>query len=72
MTKDQLFFYANQRSAQMVRRPLEQVIGTSCRDFLADDGRAALRSLLKRADKLGARVRMILQTGQNTQPTITT
>ena len=60
LTTDKLILYANQCFATMVKRPLEQVIGTSFREFLAAEDRQPLRALLKRAGKTGSKVQLDL------------
>jgi PAS domain-containing protein len=48
LTMDETILYANQRFAQLVRCPLEQVVGGSLRRFLSTEDRRALRSLMTR------------------------
>lgn len=48
LTADKTILYANQCFAQLVRCPLEQVIGSSFRRFLSPEDRAALRPLMRR------------------------
>ena len=60
LTTDKLVLYANQCFARMVRRPLEQVIGASFREFLAVEDRKPLRAMLKHAGKAGSRVQLSL------------
>ncbi len=62
LTTDKMILYANAHFAKMVGRPLEQVIGKSFKDFLAEEDRAPLRALLKRAGKNGSKVQMVLHT----------
>lgn len=66
LTLDQMILYANACFATMVKRPLEQVIGTSFRDFIADEDQPPLCALLNLADKDGSKVQMVLQTGNGT------
>ena len=63
LTTDKLILYANQRFARLVKRPLEQIIGASFRDFLAEADRAPLRALLKSAGLAGSKIQMILHAG---------
>ena len=63
LTTDKMILYANQCFAKMVRRPLEQVIGVSFREFLAVEDHAPLRALLKSAGKSGAKVHLDLHVG---------
>ena len=67
LTTDKLILYANQCFAKMVKRPLEQVIGASFREFLAVEDRAPLRALLKRAGQAGSKVQLSLHTGPGSQ-----
>lgn len=55
LTAKGTILYANQCFARMVKCPLGQVIGSSFRRFLSAEDRAALRKLLERADKTGAK-----------------
>ncbi len=66
LTTDKMILYANACFAKMVRRPLEQVIGTSFREFLAEADRAPLRALLKNAGHDGSKVQLVLHTGDDT------
>lgn len=63
LTTDKLILYANDCFARMVKRPLEQVIGKSFREFLAEEDRAPLRAMLKSAGKSGAKVHLDLHVG---------
>jgi PAS domain S-box-containing protein len=67
LTEEDVILYANQCFARMVKRPLEQVIGSSFRRFLGAEDRAALRTLLKRADKSGAKIPVLLKAGDGAQ-----
>ena len=67
LTTDKLILYANQCFAKMVKRPLEQVIGTSFREFLAAEDRKPLRALLKRAGQAGSKIQLVLHTGNGGQ-----
>jgi two-component system, NarL family, sensor kinase len=60
MTATKTILYANQCFARMVKCPLEQVIGGSLRRFLSAADRAALRSELKRANKTGSKIQLVL------------
>ena len=67
LTTDKMILYANQCFAKMVKRPLEQVIGVSFREFLAVEDRAPLRALLKRAGKGGSKVQLMLHAANGSQ-----
>ena len=67
LTTDKMILYANQCFAKMVKLPLEQVIGTSFRNFLAVKDRQPLRALLKRAGKAGSKVQLVLHAGNGSQ-----
>ena len=67
LTADKMILYANQCFARMVKCPLEQVMGSSFRRFLADEDRASLRALLKRADKSGSKIQVVLHAGDGSQ-----
>ncbi|MFA6561172.1 MAG: ATP-binding protein [Verrucomicrobiia bacterium] len=63
LTADKTILYSNQCFARMVKCPLEQVMGSSFRRFLSAEDRAALRLLLKRADKSGSKIQVLLNAG---------
>ena len=63
LAADKTILYANQCFARMVKCPLEQVIGSSFRRFLATEDRAALRRLLHRMPSAGAKIQVFLQAG---------
>jgi PAS domain S-box-containing protein len=67
LTADKTILYANECFARMVKSPLEQVIGNSLRRFLSDADRAMLRPLLKRADKSGSKIQVLLNAGDGSQ-----
>ncbi|MFZ2640258.1 MAG: ATP-binding protein [Verrucomicrobiia bacterium] len=67
LTADKTILYANQCFARMVKCPLEQVMGSSFRRFLSAEDRATLRSLLKRADKFGSKIQVLLNAGDGSQ-----
>ncbi len=67
LTADKTILYANQCFAKMVKCPLEQVIGSSFRRFLSAADRAALRPLVKRAGKSGAKIQVRLKAGDGSQ-----
>jgi PAS domain S-box-containing protein len=60
LTADKMILYANQCFAKMVKCPLEQVTGSSFRRFLSAADRATLGPLLKRADKSGSKIQVLL------------
>ena len=67
LTVDKMVIYANQSFARMVKQPLEQVMGGSFRRFLSADDRAALRPLLRRPGKAGAKIQATLKAGDGSQ-----
>ena len=67
LTADKTILYANQCFAKMVRRPLEQVIGTSFLECLAVEDRQPLGALLKRAGEGGSKVQMMLHAANGSQ-----
>jgi PAS domain S-box-containing protein len=67
LTAKGVILYANQCFARMVKHPLEQVTGSSFRRFLSAADRATLRPLLKRADKSGSKIQVLLQAGDGSQ-----
>jgi len=67
LTTDKTILYANACFAKMVRRPLEQVIGVSFREFLAAEDREPLHALLKSAGKDGSKVQLILHLDDGSQ-----
>jgi PAS domain S-box-containing protein len=67
LTAKGVILYANQCFARMVKHPLEQVMGSSFRRFLSAADRATLRPLLKRADKSGSKIQVLLHAGDGSQ-----
>jgi PAS domain S-box-containing protein len=67
LTKEKTILYANHCFARMVKRPLEKVIGSAFARFLSIKDRAALRSLLKRPQKSGSRIQVLLRAGDGSQ-----
>ena len=67
ITADKMILYANQCFARMVKCPLKQVMGGSLRRFLSAEDRAALRLLLKRADKSGSKIQIHLRAADGSQ-----
>ena len=63
LTADAVVLYANQCFARMVNRPLEQVLGSSFHTLLSTADQAALRPLLKRANKSGSKLQVLLDAG---------
>ena len=63
MTAGAVIIYANRHFGEMVKRPLNKVMGSSFLDFLATDGRAAIRPLLKQTDRSGSRIQLRLKAG---------
>ena len=64
---DKTILYANQCFARMVKCPLEQVTGSSFHRFLSAADRAMLRPLLKRADKSGSKIQVLLNAGDGSK-----
>jgi PAS domain S-box-containing protein len=60
LTADKIILYANQRFARMVNCPLEQVTGSSFRRFLSKADLATFRPLMKRTDKSGSKIQVLL------------
>jgi two-component system NarL family sensor kinase len=67
LTADKTILYANQCFARMVKCPLEQVTGGSFRRFLSAADRAILRPLMKRPDKAGSKIQVLLYAGDGSQ-----
>jgi PAS domain S-box-containing protein len=67
LTAEKMILYANQCFARMVKRPLEQVIGSSFRRFLSAEDRAKLRPLIKRPGKSGSKIQVLLIAGDGSQ-----
>jgi PAS domain S-box-containing protein len=67
LTVDETILYANQCFAKMVKCPLEQVTGSSFRRFISTEDRALLRPLIKRADKSGSKIQMLLNASDGSQ-----
>jgi two-component system, NarL family, sensor kinase len=67
LTPGKMILYANRCFARMVKCPLEQVIGGSFRRFLSAEDRAALQSLVKRADKAGSKIQVLLKARDGSQ-----
>jgi two-component system, NarL family, sensor kinase len=67
LTADKVILYANQCFARMVKRPLEQVVGSSFRRFLSAEDRTTLRLLLNQADPSGAKIQVLLRAGDGSQ-----
>ena len=67
LTRGKTILYANGAFARMVKRPLEQVIGTSLRTFFADEDHQSLKVLLRRAGKAGSQTQMVLLAGKGSR-----
>ena len=67
LTTDETILYANQCFAKMVKCPLEQVMGSSFCRFLSAEDRATLRPLVKRADKFGSKIQVLLMASDGSQ-----
>jgi len=61
LTADKMILYANHCFARMVKCPLEQVMGSFLSPLFSPPGdRATLRPLMKRADKSGSKIQVLL------------
>ena len=67
LTADKMILYANQCFARLVKRPLEQVLGSSFRRFLSAADQATFRPLLKRAAKSGSKIQVLLHAGDGSK-----
>ena len=67
VTADAVILYANQSFARMVKRPLEQVLGSSFHRVLSVANQALLRPLLKRTVESGFRIEALLHAGDGSQ-----
>jgi PAS domain S-box-containing protein len=67
LTTDAVILYANQCFARMVKRPLEQVLGSSFHTFVPPADQAALRPLLKRAGASSTKVHVLLHAGDGSR-----
>ena len=67
LTADKMILCANQCFARMVKCPLEQVMGASLRRFLSAEDQATLRPLMKRADKSGSKIQVLLHAGDGSK-----
>jgi len=67
LTAGKMILYANQCFARMVKCPLEQVMGSSFRQFLSTEDQASLRQLLKQANKAGSKIQVRLKVSDGTQ-----
>ena len=67
VTADGMILYANQCFARMVKRPLEQVVGSFFHHLLSAEDRATLRPLLKQADPSGPKIQVLLNAGDGSQ-----
>lgn len=67
LTRQGVILYANQCFARMVKRPLEQVLGSSFQRFLSTADQTALRALLKRATRSGTKTQMFLRADNGSQ-----
>ena len=67
LTADGMILYANQCFARMVKRPLEQVLGSSFHHLLSVEDRATLRPLLEWTDTAGPKIQVLLSAGDGSQ-----
>ena len=67
LTADGTILYANHCFARMVKRPLEQVSGSSFHHLLSAADQATLGPLLKQASPSGPKIQVLLQAGDGSQ-----
>lgn len=67
LTAGAVILYANQCFADMVKGPLERVIGRSFRSYLSAADRTALRPLLKQGDASGSKIQVLLRADDGSQ-----
>jgi two-component system, NarL family, sensor kinase len=67
LTADAVILYANQCFARMVKRPLEQVLGSSFHRLLSAADQAVLRPLLKRTAQSGSKIQALLHVNNSVQ-----
>ncbi len=67
LTTDKMILYANRCFANMVRCPLNQLMGSSFRRFLSAADRAALRSRMKQAVESGSKIQVLLNAGDGSR-----
>jgi PAS domain S-box-containing protein len=67
LTAEAVVLYANQSFAKMVKRPLEQVLGSSFHRVLSVTNQDVLRPLLKRTVKSGFHIHALLHAGDGSQ-----
>jgi two-component system, NarL family, sensor kinase len=67
LTADRTILYANQCFARMVKCPLELVMGSCFRRFLSAADRTTLLPLMKRADKSGSKIPVLLHAGDGSK-----
>ena len=67
LTADQTILYANQCFAGMVKRPLEQVLGSSFHHLFSAADQTILRPLMKRANKSGSKIQVDLHAGDGSK-----
>src|ERR1035437_7270880 len=67
LTADGMILYANQCFARMLKRPLEQVVGSPFHDLLSAEDQSMLRRLLKLAYKSGPKIQVQLKAGDGSQ-----
>ncbi len=64
---DKTILYANERFAQMVKCPMEQVTGSSFRRFLPAEDLATFRPLLKQIREPGFKIQVLLNAADGSQ-----
>jgi two-component system, NarL family, sensor kinase len=67
LTAEKTILYANACFAEMVKEPLEQVIGSSFRRFLSAEDGAMLRSILRGPGKFNAKIQIHLKSADGSQ-----
>ena len=67
LTADGVILYANRRLAEMLKTPLEKVIGSAIHTWIAPDSQRILQSLLRKGVDGKRREQLILTAGDGTQ-----
>ena len=62
LSPDGLILYANRCFAQMTERPMERVVGSFFPALLSPSAQSALRPLLQRPNRVGAKIQVALKT----------
>ena len=70
LTMDGVILYANRRFAEMLKTPLENVIGSAIHTWIAPDSQRILQSLLRKGVDENRRAELALTAGDGTQAPI--